>query len=300
MFRSSYTFNDPLLLEEAVTHKSWFNENCREAISPIKGYDRLEFLGDAVLKAIQAKYVFVSYPDWSEGQLSKTRSHLENNKQLATWCCHLGLNTIIKVGQSIREGSKAWDNICAQVFEAYIGAIWKDCHYDFNCLYDLYTTWDFPVRDQEIISPKNQLQEYVQRYTGSKPSSNCASACPGRTCILSYTTLEQVGPSHEPFFSVRCSVVMDVQQLPPTESDHSVKEKTPPAIEIETETETDSNRNNKRPGEEGVKSDASCQHQLQPLQQQYHTMGQGSTRKKAETEAARHMFVLLSHQDDLK
>lgn len=267
MFKSSYTFNDPSLLKEAVTHKSWYNEHAREGVvhSPAKGYDRLEFLGDAVLKSIQARYLFELYPQWGEGQLTQARAHMENNQQLALWCCHLGLDTIIRTGLSIQVGSKAWSNICSQVFEAYVGAIWQDCLYDFNCIYELYSSWDLPLQDQAIISHKNLLQEYIQRLAvtaGINTGNNIQ-----QKKMIFYETLTQVGPSHEPFFSVRCTVYL---HNPETVTDQRIAS---------------------RGDADGVDKRL-CQHLLQQ-----HTVGQGSTRKKAETEAARQMLALLKTHD---
>jgi dsRNA-specific ribonuclease len=266
----SYIFNNPTFFEIAVTHKSWYNENSGIHQYTAKDFERLEFLGDAVLKAIQAKHVFKTYPEWDEGQLSKTRSHLENNQQLALWCHHLGLDSSIKTGHSILPHSKAWNNICAQVFEAYVGAIWQDCDYDFNCIFDLYVSWELPVRDQDIVSHKNLLQEYVQKKTFSCSKQHHRASCnininsKDDPKIISYETLEQAGPSHDPSFSVRCTVMKWGAQ--------------------------------QQQGKEGKEEGQEEGQQQQEEEEQphfLHTMGCGTSRKQAETEAARLMLTLL-------
>jgi ribonuclease-3 len=269
LFENSYSFNNPHLLEEALTHKSWFNENYTTGgththpTSATKGYDRLEFLGDAVLKSIQGKYLFERYPNWGEGQLTKTRAHMENNDQLALWCRHLGLDQSIKHGLSIQHGTKAWVNICSQVFESYIGAVWKDCGFDFECIYELYIGWDLPIKDQEIVNYKSFLQEHLQQ--------NASLFCSNP---LSYDLLGQSGPPHDPVFVVRCTV----QRL---ESDLDVEQLTKDVTrkinlyELADEDE-----------QEDYGARSICIRHL-------NTDGKGPSKKKAESEAARRMISLL-------
>lgn len=109
-----YKFNNPQLLLQSVTHMSWLNEQMGADLS--LDNQRLEFLGDAALKAMQARILFEKYPTWDEGRLTKTRAGAENNRNLAVWCRYLGLDTAIKVGHGMsRDPSRAWDGICAQV-----------------------------------------------------------------------------------------------------------------------------------------------------------------------------------------
>lgn len=274
MFQSSYHFNDPSLLDEAVTHRSWYNENCRDASAATHGNDRLEFLGDAVLKALQGRHLFESHPDWGEGQLSKTRSYLESNAQLAANCRHLGLDTFIRTGLSIQHaGPKAWDNMCAQAFEAYVGAIWKDCGYDFNFLLDLYQSWNFSSRDQEIVNYKSRLQEHMQKLLCGRYNDVTSS---GEKSLL-YETLGQEGPSHEPFFSVRCSVVYPSQNHSPRKGGTSKL----------CGAGSDGKSKSKCQNEEGFGDRESV----------FHTLGQGTTKKKAESDAARLMLTVLPGVD---
>jgi ribonuclease-3 len=197
MDNSKHIFNDPLLLDQATTHKSWLNENPDSSIG--SDYQRLEFLGDAILKAIHAKHLYDQYPEWDEARLTKTRSNLENNKLLAKLCKKLGLDEQIRVGGSIRKETKAWKKICADVFEAYLGAIWQDCNYNFEYIYNLYKSWtddDPVVVDNEIVSYKNALQEFVQTKCNGKPI---------------YEVISQEGPSHKPIFKVKCTIPLDIE-----------------------------------------------------------------------------------------
>ena len=123
-----------------------------------------------------------------------------------SWLCgrkHLGLDNEIRVGKSIAKQSRAWDKVCADVFEAYIGAVWKDSSFDFQLLYSLYHSFDLPIVKAETSNYKNQLQEYVQ---------NMNRGCKGfdiRDCLC-YNVVDISGPSHEPLFSVKCSVLVPV------------------------------------------------------------------------------------------
>jgi len=190
-----YVFRNPFLLTQALTHKSWLNEQIGADMT--MDNQRLEFLGDAALKAIQGRYLFEKYPAWDEGRLTKTRGRLENNRTLSVWCCHLGLDTAIKAGMGVpRVPSKAWDGICAQVFEAFLGAIWQDSGYDLALIYNLYVAWDLPIVEIEIENAKGRLQEIVQKHTRTGGTGGNPS----------YIPLAQEGPDHRPSFRVQCSV----------------------------------------------------------------------------------------------
>lgn len=199
-----YKFNNLELFWQALTHKSWVNENDKKA----QDYQRLEFLGDSVLKLIQGNLLYTKYPEWSEGQLTQVRSAHENNKNLSTWTQQLKLDELIRHGQGIKHNSIAWENICAQVFEAMLGAIWTDCGQNFQIINDIYNQWllhfshssinikDISLSKQNtndtvIDNPKKELQEYLQSSKIDLPI---------------YSMITKVGPTHAPIFSVKCSI----------------------------------------------------------------------------------------------
>eukprot|EP00603_Paraphysomonas_imperforata_P003855 CAMPEP_0114414220 /NCGR_PEP_ID=MMETSP0103-20121206/1271_1 /TAXON_ID=37642 ORGANISM="Paraphysomonas imperforata, Strain PA2" /NCGR_SAMPLE_ID=MMETSP0103 /ASSEMBLY_ACC=CAM_ASM_000201 /LENGTH=256 /DNA_ID=CAMNT_0001582345 /DNA_START=255 /DNA_END=1023 /DNA_ORIENTATION=- len=226
--------------------------------SPTKGYDRLEFLGDSILKTIQSKYLFEANPEWGEGQLSKTRAQMENNEQLALWCRHLGLDSHIKCGRSIERGTPGWVNICSQVFEAFLGAIWIDCEFDFQEICGLYMSWELPVREIAIINYKSKLQESLQKAFSSADLSKL-------DCLPKYEEVHREGPPHQPVFVVTCSVIT-VEQGNCLDFDWDMDEL------VKDDVEEDKAR------------DRIVRHE---------TTGRGATKKKAETDAAYNMLIRL-------
>jgi ribonuclease III len=186
--RLSYKFNRTDLFLEAITHGSWVNENNHGA----RDYNRLEFLGDSILKLIQGTLFHESFPEWDEGKLTQIRSAHENNKNLSQWAKYLGLDQLILHGKNINKGSAAWEQICAQVFEATLGAIWIDCGYNFDVIYKIYKTWNLHNLTTIILAnPKKDLQEYVQSIKLKLPN---------------YTVIDRTGSDHMPSFTVSCVV----------------------------------------------------------------------------------------------
>ena len=118
------SFKHPRLLNQALTHRSYHNEH------PEKGEDneRLEFLGDAVLKFVIAKILYERYPQLREGELSRLRANLENNKhQLAELGNQLELGKLMLLGKgAAKEGGRKNPELLGDTFEAVIGAYFLD------------------------------------------------------------------------------------------------------------------------------------------------------------------------------
>lgn len=109
-------------LEAALTHPSFTFEAGTTAV-----YERLEFLGDAVLGLVITEYIFRAYPDFEEGQLAKLRSGLVNGKILASMAGRLDLGSVLFVGKGAEQsGTRHSTAVLADVIEAVIGAIYLD------------------------------------------------------------------------------------------------------------------------------------------------------------------------------
>lgn len=117
-----YEFADRALLELALTHTSYAHED-----DGGRGNERLEFLGDAVLDLAISEILYQVHPEWHEGDLTRTRAGLVNQKSLARQARNLELGRFIKLGRTeMRSGGCDKDSILANCFEALIGAIYLD------------------------------------------------------------------------------------------------------------------------------------------------------------------------------
>ena len=119
-----YTFRDKQLLVQAFTHSSFVNE---QKINKHPDYERLEFLGDAVLEMISSAYLFRKFPDKKEGEMSKMRASLVCEGALAFDAKALDLKSYILLGKGEEAtGGRDKESIIADVMEAVIGALFLD------------------------------------------------------------------------------------------------------------------------------------------------------------------------------
>ncbi len=119
-----YIFENPSLLEEALTHSSYANEHGKTRVDC---NERLEFLGDAVLSVVVAEHLFLVNPDVEEGELTKTRSSMVCEGALAEFArdIHLGEYMYLGKGETKNRGNER-DSILSDCFEALIAAIYLD------------------------------------------------------------------------------------------------------------------------------------------------------------------------------
>ena len=119
-----YNFRQSRLLDEALTHKSHVNE-VRE--KDRKHNERLEFLGDAVLTLIMSEYLAASFPDFTEGELSKLKARLVSEASLAKAARRLDLGNLLKLGrgEELTQGREK-PSLLANVLEAILAAIYLD------------------------------------------------------------------------------------------------------------------------------------------------------------------------------
>ncbi|MFM2423670.1 MAG: hypothetical protein RLZZ70_55 [Candidatus Parcubacteria bacterium] len=182
------TFAEPMHLLTAITHRSYLNEH-RDALQDHN--ERLEFLGDAVLELIVTDYLYRTYSDKPEGELTAIRAALVNTVSLSAASEKLGINKylLMSKGEAKDEG-RARQYILANVFEAFIGAIYLDQGYDAAALF--VATQLFPKTD-DIVSkrlwqdPKSRFQELAQEHVSITPA---------------YQLLGQEGPDHDRIFTI--------------------------------------------------------------------------------------------------
>lgn len=183
-----YEFSEKRLLGQAVTHSSFSNE---QKINKYRNYERLEFLGDAVLELLSSRFFFETYPDMSEGEMTRLRSSMVCEPALAFCARDLDLGKYILLGKGEEAtGGRKRDSIISDVMEAVIGAIYLDG----GLLEADKFVRKFILSDLEnkqlFYDSKTLLQEQVQKE--------------GRT--LTYELVSESGPDHEKVFVVEAVI----------------------------------------------------------------------------------------------
>lgn len=117
-------FNDLDLLKEALTQRNYLNENPKETG---RDYQRLEFLGDAIMQASVTEYLFKRYPEWDEGQLTEMRITMVQTKSFAHFASLIHLNEAIRLGKGEEmNGARNRPSLLEDIWEAFIGALFLD------------------------------------------------------------------------------------------------------------------------------------------------------------------------------
>ncbi len=186
--RLGLSFNNPDLLVEALTHRSYLNEHREYAGSH---NERLEFLGDAVLELAVTSFLFKKFPATSEGELTSYRAALVNTVSLAATAQALGVNDflLLSKGES-KDTGRAREVIRADALEAIIGAIYLDSGYasaEAFIAKNLYNKIDEVISKRSYQDAKSHFQEIAQEKRNITPN---------------YETLSEVGPDHNKRFTV--------------------------------------------------------------------------------------------------
>ncbi len=157
-------FNDEKLLRRALTHRSYISENPEES----GDNERLEFLGDAILNFISGEYLYQTHPELDEGEMTRRRAALVDEKQLAQFAIEIGLDFRIRLGQgTIRAGGFQNQNLLSSAFEAVIGAYYLDKNRDIEAVRSLVEELFSSVPEgvmavRSNIDSKNRFQEFMQ------------------------------------------------------------------------------------------------------------------------------------------
>lgn len=183
-----YSFRDRALLLQALTHSSFVNE---QKINKRPDYERLEFLGDAVLEMISSAYLFRTNPDKKEGEMSKMRAALVCEQALAFDSAQLGLKDYIILGKGEEStGGRNKESIIADVMEAVIGALFLDGGIEESKRFiDTYILTNTSAMEM-FGDSKSLLQEFVQGESlGSIRYEICGESGPEhdkifRTCVF--------------------------------------------------------------------------------------------------------------------
>lgn len=189
-FIFGHTYTDDSLLERALTHSSYVNE-----VGEGDDYERLEFLGDAVLELVVSDMLVERFPKHREGELSRMRASAVNRGTLAGITRRLGLGPHIRMSHGEdKTGGRDKETILADIFEAVIGSIYLDAglgaaagfierHFDLM----------FEGEDSRLLFTdyKTRLQEAVQGRFGRPPA---------------YRVVDASGPDHNKSFEVEVAI----------------------------------------------------------------------------------------------
>ncbi|HVB92058.1 MAG TPA: ribonuclease III [Acidimicrobiales bacterium] len=161
--RLGHTFSDPTLLEHALAHRSW----CGEQGGGAPSNERLEFLGDAVLGLVVARYTFECYPHFPEGKLAKVRAAVVNARVLAQVAERLGVGDELLLGRGEEaSGGRSKVSLLADALEAILGAIYLDAGWEaaeLLILRELREAIADAAREPDDFDHKSRLQEKAVR-----------------------------------------------------------------------------------------------------------------------------------------
>ena len=183
------SFKNSSLLKLALTHSSYVKK------SNDLHNERLEFLGDAVLKMVVSDFLYTHYPDYQEGDLTKIRSGIISDKHLATIGTRLELGQYMcfSDGEKMNGGSTRPSNL-GNCVEAILGAYYLDQGLvpASSLWMTLWTTYGDSLKTIQLSSNfKSDLQEFMQRHNESLPV---------------YTVIDSFGPDHAMQFLIQCDI----------------------------------------------------------------------------------------------
>jgi ribonuclease III len=188
----AYTFNNKALVETALQHSSFVNEN---PTSGLQDNERMEFLGDAILNAIISHLLMARHPELKEGELSKIRSLLVNKAHLAKVAKQIHLGEFLQLGKGeIQSSGRKKASILADAFEALLAAVYLDGGFDraYALIQRLFEDFFNTISTSAIyFDYKSRLQELVQATLKSQPE---------------YVIISENGPDHDKTFEVALSV----------------------------------------------------------------------------------------------
>ncbi len=180
----NYTFINTDLLLEAITHKSISKNN----------YERLEFLGDAVLQLVISKYLFDKFPHHQEGYLSREKQSVVSKNTISKLSLDLKLLDLLRSNNlDLASNNSLRESLSADLMESLIGAIFLDSNY-LNCEKIIINIFGEYLNSIKVLGkkdPKTLLQEYMQSIGEPLPK---------------YSTAKIGGSAHNPKFKISCSL----------------------------------------------------------------------------------------------
>jgi len=196
--RLGYVFGDRGLVVEALTHASYRHEADVEA----SDYERLEFLGDAVVELAVSELLYRRVPDAREGRLTQLRARIVNARTLASVAKELALGELVWMGRGEDQtGGRTRRSILSDLVEALIGAIYLDG--GFDAALGVVERLVGPHLDQllgasHLKDPKSRLQEWSQEHLRVTPT---------------YSVTQVTGPQHDARFEAEVQVGAEIHGI---------------------------------------------------------------------------------------
>lgn len=196
-----YQFQDRRILCEALTHSSYANELRARSKKIVQCNERLEFLGDAVLESIVSEYLFLTYPDLPEGELTQRRKAVVQSSALASYARKIDLGAYLFLGNGEEKlGGRDRQSTLENAFEALLAAIYLDAKEEGKAQLRRFL---IPLIQREleenyspiITDPKTELQQLIQQSEGD---------------VLTYTVIGESGPDHDKVFEVEAKMNSNV------------------------------------------------------------------------------------------
>jgi len=188
-----YSFKNKSLLNDALCHRSFLNENQASCHSD---NERLEFLGDAVLGLCIGHLLMDKSPSKNEGELSKLRAKLVSEPALADMARLIDLGRFVRLGKG-ETFSRGFDknSILSDAYEAVIAAVYLDAGFEttYHLINDLFKkSFEKNFSNEKIIDYKSMLQEFVQEHGETTPQ---------------YEVLNEIGPDHDKTFEISLNIL---------------------------------------------------------------------------------------------
>lgn len=184
--RLGVSFRNTALLQEALTHRSYVNEN---PSWPVGHNERLEFLGDAVLELVMTEFLFARFPEKPEGELTSLRAAMVNTMMLSARASEIGLNEALLLSRGeAKDTGRARQYLLANAFEALVGALYLDQGYEVAKEFlarVLFPALDDVLANRSWKDAKSLFQEEAQERASMTPA---------------YRVLREWGPDHAKHF----------------------------------------------------------------------------------------------------
>lgn len=185
-----YRFQNITLLQNALTHSSYANERWHNSL---KSNERLEFLGDSILGMVVAEFLYKTFPDRPEGELTRMRADMVCEKALASVAARIDLGRHLMLGNGEEQGGgRNRDSILADAVESVIAASFLDGGMEAaRNFIEKFVLVEVPVKKMHNVDYKTALQELIQQKKNQS---------------LSYVLVGESGPDHDKRFEVEVSL----------------------------------------------------------------------------------------------